>query len=604
MALRRQMVIYPVDGMNSRANPAVLPATAYARGVNVVIERELATTRPGIRFLPVTGDGASVFRESKVQGAIPYNPAKGQSAVTLGRDFSSILVVASGRKFHITFGGPRDGIANIEDVTAIEPQNPDAQVAWAFQAENYAIVQQPDSDTWIWDGSNPATASPGYRPDDPPISKLANGASVGGYSHGRVNQVLDSRRIIVSDSIHGANQTNAEDLLRMEEDGYWAGGGWFSPPSAMGNILAFGILPLRNTEQGQGEAIFHCEDGVFSIDLNVFPRIAWNDTPMVKHLLLKTGATGPYALTLYDGDQFFRSRHGVQSIRSAAAESQLLGNPLRPISEPIGDLFAADYQPFLIFSNVEQWASQRRVFITVGLNVDGDTRFAKGVVALNFAVNPMQDQKRAWEGLWTLPAGFSRIAQAVNVLVNGRDRLFLLVYDTEGELHLAEVDPLLDFDVLPGGGKNEISSQLITRFDRVESLTEGKKFRDGAIQFSNIRGCFKVGVWARTSEAQTWKFWAGHCEENVAKCDNLCGVRDGECRIGLGPLPDDVARGQKVQFLVRWIGHASLEALDLHVEGDTSADFEAGARCTLDTPRGGDYDDYEYSTFDRWEDTL
>jgi len=598
------MVIFPVDGMNSRANPAVLPETAYSRATNVAIERELATTRPGIRFLPLSGGGVTEFQNSNVQGAIPYNPAKGQSALTLGADFSSLLVVAGGRKFHITFSGSRDHEANVEDVTAIEPQNPETLVAWAYQAENYAIVQQPDSDTWIWDGADPAAASEGYRPDDPPISKLSNAASVGGYSHGRVHQVLDSRRIIASNSIHGVNQTDASDLLRMEEDGYWAGGGWFAPPSSMGNIVASGILPLRNTEQGQGEVIFHCEDGVFSIDFNIFPRTAWQDTPMVKHLLLKTGATGPYALALYDGDQFFRSRHGVQSIRSAAAESQLLGNPLRPISEPISDILASDPQEFLIYANVEQWATERRCFFTTGISVDGSRRFSKGAVVLNFAPNPMQEQRRCWESIWTLPAGFSRIAQMVNAMVNRRERLFLLVYDDNDQLWLAEADPTLDRDILPDGTKVPISSQLVTRMDRVESLTEGKKFRNGSVHFSGIRGSLDIGVWVRTSESQPWTFWAGHRINREEDCSCLCGVRDGECRIGLGNVPDAAARGQKAQFLVRWRGRASLEALDLYVEGDTANDFDIGASCGASAPMGGDYDDYEYSSPERWEDNL
>lgn len=600
----RQWLIFPMEGMNSRANASLLPETSYARATNVTLEKGMLTTRPGIRALHTKGGGTEQFSVSGVQGAIPYNPAKGQSAIAFGNDQSSLLVAAGGRKFHVTFEGNRGQVANVEDVTTIEASDPSLHLVWLFQAENYVLAQDGASDTWIWSGGEPPFASPGYRPDDPPESRLANGATVGGYSHGRIHQVLDSRRIIISNSLHGNNQTDASDLLKMEEDGYWAGGGWFAPPSAMGNIVASGLLPRRNTEAGQGELIFHCEDGVFSIDLNIFPRTAWTDTPMVNHMLLRTGARGPYALTLYDGDQFFRSRHGIQSLRSAAAESQLLGNPLRPISGPVEDFFFADHQQYVRFCSVEQWAHEARLLVTTGLDVKGPRRYGMGALVLNFAPNPMQTQRWCWESLWTLPEGMERIAQMVSGLFNERERFFFLCHDADDNTVIAEADDRLDHDILPDGTISPISCQVMTRFDRMDAFTEGKRFMRGTLHLANIRGEVVAGVWLRTHESEQWRFWGGGRVGKTDDCACLCGDRPGACALGLGEIPDFAAKGNKIQALIRWRGKASLEALNFQFERDGAEDQQIGARCLAPAPLGGDYSDFEYHEKTRWEDQI
>ena len=130
----------------------------------------------------------------------------------------------------------------------------------------------------------------------------------------------------------------------------------------MGHIISLDRLSTQNTQHGHSEVFASCEDGTFSVQTNVYPRSSWADQALTKHALLKTGAAGPYAVDSRDPDMVFRSRHGIQTLRSAAATASRMGGQFAPLSNPVATFMQADHEPFLRFTSLIDWTRGGRLF--------------------------------------------------------------------------------------------------------------------------------------------------------------------------------------------------------------------------------------------------
>lgn len=606
--VREVVVDFAADGVNDSVYPGLLTRNSVARMTNCRLYRQYPTTRHGFRAIQL-GPDAEEFRRLNIQGATFYNPTLGQSQQSFGPDQASLVCSAGGKKFHFTFG-PSD-VVSVSDETNGHVGIPEAHLAWLFQAENYLICQDGISDTWIWDGTAPAFLSQGYNTNDPEASRLANGATVGAYAHGRVVQVIDGKKIIVGDIIHKSRLSDPSNILETTEQIYFATGSFFSPPSNMGEVVAISILPLRNTQHGHDDVIIHCKYGIFSLKIDHYPRTQWPEIAVSKHLLLDTAAAGPYAVILYDGDQMFRSRYGIQTIRSAAANADTIGSPQQAVSEPVGTLMSADYQPLLKFASMSKWSKEHRAFCTTGMWIEGAHRGGRGIVSINF--NPQGSyaaNARSWEGLWTLPHGYSRPVQMVNALIGDTDRLFVLCTEPSGTVQegtrswrnsLVEAISDQKFDQLEDGTKKPISSQVVSRFFPKEDLISVKVFHDGKVIFGDVQGPLEWGVWARSDETEPWVLWTSKtwCGPDVCEGgDCLSEARSFRLVMNLGEPPSSLKGATQLQVLVRWRGYASLQAVRVGLEiadSDDSPypDCQPQAEVTELAPC--DFDDFEYS---------
>lgn len=591
-----------LGGMDAARDAALLDARAVAEAVNVESHGQMLRTRPGVRLHDL-----GLPAGANLQGAIHYNPGKGQSQQSFGEDRSVLFFVAAGRKYFCapSLDRPENTKLSIEDVTGGDGFAGPASLhlAWVYQAENYAIVQDGAGRTWIWDGETSPQLSPGYNVADKEESKLANAATVGLYAHGRIIQVVNGRQVLVGDIIHKGDLSSASNILGTTEQVYWATGSFFSAPSGLGQVTAAAILPIRNTQHGHGEVMIHQENGVFSLDLNVYPRTEWVDRQMVRHALLRTGAVGPYALTLHnDGDQIFRSRHGIQTLRSAAAESGQLGNPVRPISREVGHWMDGDYRPFLRFASLVSWADRNRLLATVEHGLLGSKhRGGRGVVVQNYTPVSSEATPPVWEGLWTLPREGGQINQLVNDLFHGEDRCFAFVTGLSDEvLRLAEFSKEMREDVLPDGTRRRIEAQVVSR-----ELTGGdemtfKAYDAGTVYFRDVIGDLDWEVWAKTDQEPCWALW----HEGEWKCADPEQGGEGETLeaperanldLGLGVLPDRLKRNRRLQLLVRWTGHASLEGIEVRFTPDQSGEGElARDRTCVKKVCSVQFDGFEY----------
>lgn len=572
----------------------------------------LPTTRKGVRIHGLTGTG---LENAAVQGASFYNPSKGLSQRTFADDRSSIIVSASGLRFQIKPDAQHPLKSNIEIVKIGDIQGDTrALLAWVGQAEDYVIITDGESDTWFWNSVDDPEFSTGYISDgDRAESMIPNGATAFAYAHGRIIIVVNGSQTLIGDIIHKTSRSDSRNILEFTEQTYLETGGFMSPPSALGGINVIAILPQQNTLHGSADVIEHCEDGVFSADINRAPRSSWSEIPLTRHVLLQTGATGPYALALVDGDQIFRSRHGVQTLRSAAAESTRLGNPLHPISEPVADWLLSDHLPFLKFCSMVKWAYRRRLYCNTGLWVEGAYRGGRGLVTLNF-VAVSNESRPAWEGLHVMPPQAGSVVQMVNGIFNGNDRTF--AFCTRKQDDGEYVNTLVEFteevdDILEDGSRKKISAQIISgeNYGQGSPFTE-KEFANGSLFLKGVRGDLKWGIWCRESANGRWVFWRGGTANPVVNGDDrrlqrMAVTAPRDVALPLGEVPEPVKTGRKMQVMLRVLGHCQVEGLKVgyRVLDQQERKCESGQDISETAQQtASEYNDYEYlDQVNRWE---
>jgi hypothetical protein len=603
---------FGTKGVVSALDPLLLNQQSLSRATNMRLHRQLPRTRYKFREIPISGNTPLIdeWRTLPVQGAMFFNPAKGQGALDFGSDLSQIMEASGGRKFSLSIVGRGSNTkATLVERTEGITHDPYVHLTWWSQAENFALTCDGQSQLWVWDGRNPATASTGLNEVSKENSQLPNACTVILYVHYRIATVTDARRIYVGDGLHKTNLSSSTNLLNATEAVYWNSGQWFSPPSGMGNILAGGILPTRNTQHGHSEAVFHCEDGVFSVNLNI-PRDQWGTSAISRHMLLKTGAVGPYALDLIDGDQVFRSRHGIQTLRSAAAETNSPLNPLSPISGEVADMLAADPPQFLRFTSLSNVPTFRRLFCSVYPVVALRRRWSKGFVVLN--TNPTDvtpDAMRAWEGIWTLPHQWGGLVQFVTGIFAGVERVFALCWEpVEGRKTLIELTQMEGDDEIGDGTRSRISCQLWTRGIATRDLFAYKQASTGALLLKDVKGTLDYGVWYRGDGDGEWTKWrTGQVTVNDVNDSTLRGAGGRDFRVPLGDVPCPEREYRYIQFMVRWRGLATIESLNVKLNPAKEAD-DTGPVPTVEPQDGTlalcDYSDFEYTSTTRWEDSI
>lgn len=562
------MLRFGVGGVVQSVDPSILTFNQVADAVNCQIKGSMLESRPGVRIHDLGLKG-------NFQGATFYNPARGLSQQSFGEDESSLIASIAGKRYQIK--PPETIVKGAPEVTLLDTDDTSSgsnyHLAFMKQCENYVISQDGNGNTWIWDGEASPFFSSGYSTEDKENSRLANGASVIGYAHGRVVQVVNNRQIIVGDIIHKQDLTTAANILETTEQTYWATGSFFSPPSELGAIRAVSILPLRDTAHGHGDLMFHTDEGVFSLDLTKYPRETWVDQAITKHVLLDTGAAGFYGITLFDGDQIFLSRHGIQTLRSARAESQRIGNPFLPISNPVRDYVDADTRKNFKYASVEKFVEQRRLFATTQHIIkDSSNRGGRGLLVMNFLPSGGTDQ--AWEGLWTLPSQAGLINQLVSGVFDTEERMFAFTTDDDDNVFLVEFSHDLRDDVLCDGSTQRIEWQVLTRSDTGGEEAERKAFEKAWATLRGVEGGLSWKTYGRTDEG-CWGLWA----EGGAYTDDSAIVK--ECKrdllLRLGSPPQGLKRGTRMQMLFKFQGKGALEAIK------TTATIDRGGNSTPTT---------------------
>ena len=583
-------------GMNSAVDPSLLGTDQAAKAINASLDRQLFTTRMGSRVMVVDGEWD---RTQPVQGALYYDPKRGTGAQVFSDDSASIILAAGGCKYRIF---PKATTATLEDITGGFVQDPDVNLIWMTQAENYVIAGDGKTSTYIFDGESPSYSTGFVGVGDRDSSSVPQGAGAMAYSNGRLWVTVDSRRILASDSLHGENLTDSTDLIKFTEQVYWATGQYFVPPSNMGNVIAAAILPVRNTRTGQGELMFHCQNGGdFSIDTNIYPRENWSNSPMVRHFMTDTASAGPYSLDIQEADQLFLSRAGVQTLRSASAESRLLGRPLKPISEEVQAWLGQDHIPYRRFASLINWAQEEHLFCTVLPKVKGAHTYSKGLLSLNWDPTDSEQTPAAWEGLWTFPQSYRYISRMARGLFEERERAFGFHYDGS-QYSLVEYDPTLKYDILEDGTHKPIEMVIETREVNANQPYATMSVASGALHLREVSVTTNWEVQIRNDKDECWTKWRSG-DICFDPCPDTCRLTKQQPRnveIELGKPPEDIGEGRRFQFRIIITGWARLEGLTIRSEKQTDSqqfnEERLSVACTVKEVCCQESSDFSYSS--------
>jgi hypothetical protein len=129
-----------------RTNPLFLKNERLAAATNLTFEEGVIRTRPGFRYESLGASG-------QFQGSCEYRPQEGISSSSFSEVEEGIAVVADGVLwFQCNPVSQRifDGVGSVH----------------LYQAENYLIVQNPQTDTFWWDGEGELVRSPGMQEQD------------------------------------------------------------------------------------------------------------------------------------------------------------------------------------------------------------------------------------------------------------------------------------------------------------------------------------------------------------------------------------------------------------------------------------------------------
>ena len=561
-----------VGGSDTSKRESSIAADGYCKGANIEIVDGIPTTRRGFRVWKLTAN--SKFEKGNVQGATFFDPSLGQSSVSFSDSRPMIVVAVAGKKFKIDVN-----TKELSEIVSAKDAIATTDLVVFCQAENYLIAVDSKSDTWVWDSMGDPEFSPGYSEENKEASRIPNSAYAVAYSHGRLVVALNGNMIVVGDSIHKNNKSNASNLLEFTEQAYWATGASFAPPTSLGNTTAISILPIRDTQHGHGEVMVHLDLGIFSIDTNVYPRSKWSETPMVKTASMESSAVGPYAICVSSGDQIFRSHSGIETLRSSTGATGYLFSPSIPATERVNKLFDADYKPLLRFASVVRVHRDNKVLSTVSPNKNGLVRWHDGIASINSNSSPGDGNPTvAFEGTWCLPNQVKGIVQLVSFVSNGDGRVLAVCNNADPNNtvnRIGEFEKNLTYDVLEDGTIKQIECAVVTRGSFFESSMGFKNLKAVKVFFRNITGSLNWSVYYRTSENANW---------TKIKDGSLRGGSGGVCLDGSPndmPLSTGIVLSVSevkfvwIQFLIKWTGYAQLNGVMADADvSESSTNFE------------------------------
>ena len=138
-------------GVDMRVNPLSLGGRKLAFAVNLEFSEGIIRTRPGFHYQRLGASGA-------LQGAAHYAPSKGLSAMTFAPELSALVAVIDGA---ILLADATDGSVSCLHPMCGTTSFRERGAVWLYQAENYLVAQNPQSNTFFWDGYGCWQKSPG-----------------------------------------------------------------------------------------------------------------------------------------------------------------------------------------------------------------------------------------------------------------------------------------------------------------------------------------------------------------------------------------------------------------------------------------------------------
>jgi len=588
-------------GARGELHPFLLNDSSFQKATNVRLHKRMARTAHGWEGVPITGkeEDLILWRRGNTQGAWYFNPASGQSAIRFAEESAQILHSVAGQLFRLRPTQLNNRFALVlEDASGGLRSSPTVQLAWGEGAEYFFIKTDGIGKTMILDGRTGTTKwSAGYSITDKDASELPHNAGPVRYLHGRIHigvRMNGMNAIIVGDPVHRTNYADASNVLATTEQVYLNTGLFLAPPSGAGPVLSLEILPLQDEAHGHGEMVAFCPTPgmTWTANTNVWPRSNWGTQVISKHAILNAAAAGPFASCHWDGDIAFRSRKGIQSLRSARAERNSPGSPYHDLAGPVRYVMAGDFEEFLRFASMARHEKKQRIFCTVRNFCRGIHRWHKGFVTAcqdpEQGVSPAGMDLGAWEGLRCLPPEAGGPVQFVSGIFSGREELFAICWNHHQQRHsIWRYRPDLEHDRLEDGTAHPIQSRILTR------QIAGSMLQEPQGDFLHLMAEDVIGDF--TWEV-LWRLTGGEWKRIGARHEPACDgpPEDGPRSVGQFPT---VPVGRRIEFLIRWQGAASVM---LHYGAKPTSPLAESTNIKGTRGCASTDDDFEYNAGSDW----
>ncbi len=415
----------------------------------------------------------SNFQSGRFQVAQPYAPNNGKSM---------LCALIGGRLFRINV----DADNSVNDISIANDLNPsNLPIAWATQAENYFIVQDGQSSALIYNGGTSRRANHEKR-------EVPTGRQIA-YGMGRI-WIANSNNEYIAGDISGG----PTDVLQFTETGYLNEGGSFFVPLQSGRIQGLKFISSIDTSLGQGELVIFTESSVFS---NRVPpnRSTWKDSAdaIQRIVQIDSGATSQNSICGVNGDLFYRSKEGIQSLIVAVRQFNSWGNV--PISREMNRVIEKDDRRLLQYASAVKF--DNRLLMTCSPVETPHGIYHRGLIELDFDLISSMGAKLppAYDGLST---GL-KILQLVDGMFSGRKRCFAFVLNDDNEIELWERTLAEKFD--------NIDQRIQWTFE-TPSFSFGnpfdlKRLETADISLDELTGQVDILVQFKSDQTPYWTDW-------------------------------------------------------------------------------------------------
>jgi len=376
---------------------------------------------------------------------------------------------------------------------------------WMWQSEKWMIVNDGQSVPIFFDGATARRSNP--------LSGELTAGRMGVYWKGRnwwVNP--DGRTFRAGDLVYSSSGTLGQqfrDAVLKQTQNTFLTSGQFSVPANAGEITAMKAVANLDVSLGQGPLQVSTATTIFNCDAPV-DLVEWQKTTSVLLSVsqIQGGALSQYSTVVANGDLFYRSFSGIQTLILGRRDfQQRWGN--KPISREMNRILDADNPILLEFSTAIVF--NNRLLMSAAPTVSDRGIYHRAVVALDFDIlstlqgSPPPVYDGGWTGL--------QVLQMMKGTFGVIERAFAASFNNGGEIDLFEVMPSgVEFSDTNNGLEYPVVWSLETgAMFKQTGLVELRSVRlsDGEIYVDDIRGRVDIRIFYRPNSYPCWVFWHG-----------------------------------------------------------------------------------------------
>jgi hypothetical protein len=505
-----------VTTLQSSLVPTGLPRNTLAWLINAGVRDGGITQRTGLQPL------LKILDAGHWQGGILYEPDSANPY---------LVCVISGHVYQALLEAPY----TITDLSAaFALVNPDTEMCWFCQGENYLVIQAGDFGypgapveaatgnvgtlPLFWDGATlrrsigiVTTVAPAMLPN---INEIPAATCM--WYHGNRIWYAQARHVSAGDIVGGPSGNLAlhfrDAILSVTENPLCFGGDGFSLPTNSGNIRALREEINLNESVANSRLLIWTRKSVFALSVPQ-TRTDWiganaSNAPLLVPVQKVNGAVGDRSVVPSNGDWFYQSfEPAIRSLITAVRYFTQWGNT--PISQNENLALAFNDRSLMRFSSGIEFNNRMLQLTLPELAADGVNVIHRAILPLDFDVVSNMDttiaqtNKPVWEGAHS---GLQHV-QVFAGDFGGLPRAFaIIISDVDGSLQVWEITTFSRTE----NGDNRITWQMRSpayTWANAGKELELKQLNGGELWIDKLFGTVDFDVHYRVDADPCWRFW-------------------------------------------------------------------------------------------------